>query len=84
MQRQAQAGLGAGKNGQPVTLHGTPQTRAIWETAEPQADGSVDFPSPLARLLSQYGADELRGSFLEEFEREVAQILEAEVQVVEP
>lgn len=72
-----------GKNGQPITLHGKPQTQAIWDTAEVEADGTLNFPAPLAHLLQTYGADELQGSFLEGFEREVAQILSDETQVVD-
>lgn len=81
LDRQARAGLGTGASGDTVTLHGKPQTLAIWESAEVQADGSIRFGHSLAHLLTQYGADTLRGQHLADLEAEVSRILEEHLTV---
>jgi hypothetical protein len=81
LRRQAAAGLAPAKEGGQVTLQGKPQTREIWETAEPRADGSILFRSPVAFLLEEYGGAELRGRFRDEVARELTQILQAGIEV---
>jgi hypothetical protein len=75
LKRQAEAGLGPAKRGGQITLHG-PRTQGIWD-ATVNGDGSVTFDHHLAFLLREYGADELRGGHLAEFEREIEPLLQS-------
>lgn len=71
---QAAAGLGPGKSGEPVTLHGKPGTSEIWETATVGEDGELSFGAPLAFLLAEYGADALGPEALAEVEVELSEL----------
>lgn len=74
LKRQAQRGLGVGKSGQLVTLHG-PNTARLWQGVTVDDQGNIDFSSALAFLLAEYGADQVRPETMAEIESLVSPIL---------
>jgi hypothetical protein len=76
LERQAKAGLGPAKRGGQITLH-SPNVERLWKDVQIHDDGGIEFKSSLAFLLTQYGADDLRGGFREEVEAELGRLFQA-------
>jgi hypothetical protein len=82
LDKQAAEGLGVGRSGSEVTLHGRPQTAAIWRDVTVSSE-ALHFNHHLARLLSEYGADKLTPSNLEALARELAPFVQASLEMVQ-
>jgi hypothetical protein len=71
---QAAKGLAPAKRGGQVTLHEV-HGGSIWRDVDIADDGTIEFRSPVAFLLEQYGGDQLRPETYAEIEGELAELL---------